>query len=336
MERAIVTLNGGSSSIKFAVFDAGAPAVRRLAGEVDRIGLGGTSLVATCADGRRVEQSIDAVGQRQSAESLAGWLKSQLDEEAVAAIGHRVVHGGTRLVEHQVVTDELLAELRRAQPLDLAHLPGELALVEVFQAAFPGVPQVACFDTAFFRDLPRLAQVLPIPRKYDRAGVRRLGFHGLSYTYLMSELERLASEEARGRVILAHLGSGASMAAVLEGRPIDTSMAFTPTAGLVMGTRPGDLDPGLLVYLMRSEAMTAEQMDELVNHRCGLVGISETTSDMRDLLARRSDRRAGGRSGRVVLLSGEKIYRRLCGRPGRVGRLGIFRRHWRTLGGHSD
>jgi len=156
------------------------------------------------------------------------------------------------------------------------------------------VPQVACFDTAFHREMPLVAQMLPIPRSYHAAGVRRFGFHGLSYTYLMSELERVAGPEAAdGRVILAHLGSGASMAAVHRRKPIETTMGFTPTAGLMMATRPGDLDPGLLVYMMRVEKMRPDEADEFISHRCGLIGVSETTSDMHDLLeARATDHRA--------------------------------------------
>ena len=184
----------------------------------------------------------------------------------------------------------MILELKRNQPLDLAHLPRELALIEVFGKRMPDVPQIACFDTAFHRDLPRVAQILPIPRSYTDAGVRRLGFHGLSYAYLLTELRRIAGDDvAEGRLVLAHLGSGASMAAVQRGKPIDTSMAFTPTAGLVMGTRPGDLDPGLLVYLMRDGKLSPTVTDELINEQCGLLGISETTADMRDLLARRDD-----------------------------------------------
>ncbi len=199
-----------------------------------------------------------------------------------------MVHGGVQLVQHQLVTDELIAELRHTQPLDLAHLPREIALIEAFRERFGRLPQIACFDTAFHRDLPRVARLLPIPRRYDAAGVRRLGFHGLSFAYLMSDLERVAGPTAtHGRVILAHLGSGASMAAVSDRKPIDTSMAFTPTAGLVMGTRPGDLDPGLLVYMMRVEKKTPQEMDEFISRQCGLLGVSETGYDMRDLIARR-------------------------------------------------
>jgi acetate kinase len=179
-----------------------------------------------------------------------------------------------------------MQELRRTQPLDLAHLPREIALIEAFHERFPDLAQIACFDTVFNRPLPRVAQMLPIPRRYFESGVRRLGFHGLSYEYLLEELRRTRGDGAGGRLILAHLGSGASMAALRNGSPVDTSMAFTPTSGLMMGTRSGDLDPGLLVYIMRTEKLTPEQMDEFVSHRCGLAGVSESTSDMRELLSR--------------------------------------------------
>jgi acetate kinase len=291
----IVTINGGSSSVKFAVFSAGNPPVRMLSGQVEQIGQGGSRLVATGAAGEKVEdRSIDAATHEQAAEQLIEWLATKVGLQNVKAIGHRVVHGGVHLVEHQLIDDELVEELRRTQPLDLAHLPREIALIEAFRKRFAGVPQVACFDTAFHRDLPRVARLLPIPRKYDAAGVRRFGFHGLSYTYLMEELARVAGESAsHEKVILAHLGSGASMAAVKDGKPIDTSMAFTPTAGLVMGTRPGDLDPGLLVYIMRVDKKTPEEMDEFISKQCGLIGISETSNDMRDLVAwRATDLRA--------------------------------------------
>jgi len=166
-------------------------------------------------------------------------------------------------------------------------------MIDAISKLLPNVPQVACLDTAFHRDLPRVAQLLPIPRAYVDAGIRRLGFHGLSYTYLRDELRRIAPREAEARVILAHLGSGASLAAMRHGKPVDTTMGFTPTGGLVMGTRPGDLDPGLLVHLMRSEKASADAMDTLVNERCGLRGVSDTTSDMQALLeSRAADPRA--------------------------------------------
>jgi acetate kinase len=186
----------------------------------------------------------------------------------------------------ELVTQELLDELRRISPYDPDHLPSEIELIETFRQRHPKLPQVACFDTAFHRTMPRVAKLLPIPRRYNAKGVERYGFHGLSYAYLMEELARLRDPAATaGCVILAHLGNGASLAAVRDGQSIDTSMSFTPTAGLVMSTRSGDLDPGLAPYLARTEHMTTGQFYEMVNHKSGLLGVSETSPDMRDLLA---------------------------------------------------
>ena len=171
--------------------------------------------------------------------------------------------------------------------MDPDHLPGEIAVIERFRDRMPDLPQVACFDTAFHHDMPRVARIVPIPRRYESSGVRRYGFHGISYTYLMEALTRVAGPEvASGRVILAHLGSGASLAAVRDGRSIDTTMAFTPAAGLVMGTRTGDIDPGLPGFLARAEGMTADQFDAMINHQSGLLGVSEISPDIRDLLAK--------------------------------------------------
>jgi acetate kinase len=189
----------------------------------------------------------------------------------------------------ELVTQELLDELHRIRPYDPDHLPREIELIETFRQRHPKLPQVACFDTAFHQTMPRVAKLLPIPRRFDAKGVQRYGFHGLSYAYLMEELARLGDPAAsKGRVILAHLGNGASMAAVRDGKSMDTSMGFTPTAGLVMSTRSGDLDPGLAPYLARTEQMTTKQFYEMVNHKSGLLGVSETSSDMRDLVAQES------------------------------------------------
>src|SRR5476651_1061973 len=188
--------------------------------------------------------------------------------------------------EPERVTPELLDELHRITPYDPEHLPLEIELIEAFRQRHPTMPQVACFDTAFHRTMPRVARLLPIPRRYEAAGVRRYGFHGLSYEFLMEELARLGDPAAtKGRVILAHLGNGASLAAVRNGNSVDTSMGFTPTAGLVMSSRSGDLDPGLVSYLARTEQMSATQFQEMVNHASGLLGVSEISSDLRDLLA---------------------------------------------------
>jgi acetate kinase len=263
----ILTINAGSSSIRFALFAAGAPPVKLLDEKIERIG----------------SEAVDV---------MAGRLVQQLQAKASIgtpdAIGHRVVHGMLH-TQPERIAPGLLAELRRITPFDPDHLPREIALIEALQQRFPDVPQVACFDTAFHRHMPDVATRLPIPRRYTAAGVQRYGFHGLSYTFLLAELARLGDPAgARGRVILAHLGSGASLAAVLNGTCIDTSMGFTPAAGLVMGTRSGDLDPGLMSYLAAAESMTAAQFASVVNHQSGLIGISETSADVRDLLEHES------------------------------------------------
>jgi len=204
------------------------------------------------------------------------------------------VDGGPKYYKPQRITAEMVEELRRLSPFDPDHMPEEILLTEAFHRRFPDLPQVACFDTAFHHDMPRVAQLLPIPRRYEAQGVRRYGFHGLSYAFLMEELARFGDPAATtGRVILAHLGNGASLAAVRNGKSVDTSMCFTPTAGVPMSTRSGDLDPGLVWYLMRTENMSAKQFNEMVNFHSGLLGVSETSSDMRDLLDREAqDERA--------------------------------------------
>ena len=282
----VLTINAGSSSIKFAVYPAGEPLKRRLDGTVDRIGMSGTNLTFdNAATNQQDTRPLDAADHKSAATLLMDWLQEQQDFESVRAVGHRVVHGMQHTAP-ELVTAELLEELNRISPYDPDHMPGEIELIETFRQRHPNLPQVACFDTAFHRSMPRVAKLLPIPRCYDAKGVQRYGFHGLSYAYLMEELARLEDPAATaGRVILAHLGNGASMAAVRDGKSIDTSMSFTPTAGLVMSTRSGDLDPSLLPYFARTEQMTAKQFSVMVNHQSGLLGVSETSSDMRDLLA---------------------------------------------------
>jgi acetate kinase len=213
------------------------------------------------------------------------WIEDYVGRAVLTAVGHRVVHGGPKYSQPQRITGDMVEELHRLSPLCPEHLPEEILLTEAFQRRFPDLPQVACFDTAFHHDLPLVAQLLPIPRRYQAQGMRRYGFHGLSYTFLMGALTDIAgSQAARGRVILAHLGNGASLAAVRDGKSMDTSMSFTPTAGVPMSTRSGDLDPGIAWYLAQTEKMGAKQFNEMVNSQSGLLGVSETSSDMRDLL----------------------------------------------------
>ena len=282
----ILTINGGSSSLKCSLFQVGPPLTPMLSCLVDRIGFPDVTLTLTdLACGTSERRTIQAAHHRDCVDPLVTWLEQTFTSADLGAIGHRVVHGGHRYREPHVITPEVMGELRRLSPYDPEHLPAEIELIEAFGRRFPTIPQVACFDTAFHRDLPQVARLLPIPRRYEAAGIRRYGFHGLSYAYLMGELRRLAPHEAQGLVILAHLGNGASMAAVRGGTSIDTSMGFTPTAGLPMSTRSGDLDPGLLSYLSRMEGMTVEQFHTMVNRQSGLLGLSETSSDIRDLLA---------------------------------------------------
>jgi acetate kinase len=283
-----LTINGGSSSIKFAQFVAGDGLGRILEGEIDRIGAPEVGLRVTGLDSMDTFSRLVTVPDHTVAVGiLMDWIEARGGPDALAAVGHRVVHGGPNYWEPQRITAEMLAELHRLSPLDPAHLPGEILLAEEFHRRFPDLPQVACFDTAFHHDLPRVAQQLPIPRRYEAQGVRRYGFHGLSYAFLMGELARMAgTQAAQSRVILAHLGNGASLAAVRDGKSVDTSMSFTPAAGVPMSTRSGDLDPGLVGYLARTEKMNAQQFNEMVNSQSGLLGVSETSSDMRDLLER--------------------------------------------------
>ena len=254
----ILTINGGSSSIKFALFEAGDSLRRILEGGIERIGLPEATLrVKGLNQADNFSRSVTAPDHTAAVGALMDWIEERSGRDALTAVGHRVVHGGPKYSEPQRITAEMVEELRRLSPFDPEHLPEEILLTEAFHRRFPDLPQVACFDTAFHHDLPRVARLLPIPRRYEAQGVRRYGFHGLSYAFLMGELARLAgAEAAQGRVILAHLGNGASLAAVRDGKPVDTSMSFTPTAGVPMSTRSGDLDPGLVWYLARTEDMT--------------------------------------------------------------------------------
>jgi acetate kinase len=290
----VLTLNGGSSSIRFAIFEAGKPPRRLLHGKMERIGGADAAMTVDQGSGlapTRIELEIKAPAT--AVDGLFDWLESQPAFEGIAGAGHRVVHGMLHSAP-ELVSTALLQELRTIIPFDPEHLPRELELIEALRRRRPELRQVVCFDTAFHRSMPRVATLLPIPRRYAARGVQRYGFHGLSYQYLMQELARIGDPAAaQGRVILAHLGSGASLAAVRNGLCIDTSMGFTPAAGLVMGTRSGDLDPGLMSYLALTESMTAERFQVMVNHESGLLGISESSADVRDLLDREaSDPRA--------------------------------------------
>lgn len=282
IKRCILTINGGSSSIKFGLFEANDVLAQIFKGSIERIGSDSATLQVKGLHGEEdFSQKLLASDPIAAINLLIDWIEKQNSLGRLIAIGHRVVHGGPKYSSPQKITEKVIEDLRSLTAFAPDHLPQEILLIEAFHRRFPKIAQIVCFDTAFHRDLPRIAKLLPIPRCYEAQGVRRYGFHGLSYEFLMLELERLAgSEVSQGRVILAHLGSGASLAAVLGGKSIDTSMSFTPTAGVAMSTRSGDLDPGLLRYL----ALSVKEWDDMVNLKSGLLGMSETSSDIRELL----------------------------------------------------
>jgi acetate kinase len=283
----ILTINGGSSSIKFALFEADSALRRILTGCIKGIGLSqGSFIVNGQIKADNFSRPLIMPDHTAAVNALLDWLQQIIQRYSLAAVGHRVVHGGPRYWEPQRINPEIIAALRELSPFDPEHLPEEILLVEAFDRRFPEIPQVACFDTAFHHDMPRVAQLISIPRRYEAKGVRRYGFHGISCAYIIEELARVAGADAvNGRVIVAHLGNGASLTAVRGGKSIDTSMAFTPAAGIPMSTRSGDLDPGLNWYLARTEQMTANEFHHMVNEKSGLLGISETSSDMHELLS---------------------------------------------------
>jgi acetate kinase len=275
----ILTINSGSSSIKFALYETVPLLEKTVSGELSRIGLPG---MAFRVNGR--EEKFSGKDYTSAIDCLTSWLKKENAVDAITAIGHRVVHGMAH-TKPCFVTNELLAELKQIIPYDPDHLPAEIKLMEAFRESFPDIKQFACFDTAFHQTMPGVAKLLPIPRRFGKQGIHRYGFHGLSYQYLLQELENLVGKKAaHGRVIFAHLGSGASLAAVNKGKSIDTSMGFTPAGGILMSTRSGDLDPGVAWVMMETENLSPKQFNHLVNYESGLLGVSETTGDMSDLL----------------------------------------------------
>ncbi len=284
-ESSVLTINAGSSSIRFAVYRAGATPERLLAGSIDAMGSKHPTLSISEPDGAmRGIRRLPACDRRAMIRLLLDWIEAQRAYAGVTAVGHRIVCG-TNHTEPTPITARLLKEFRRLASYDADHLPLQLALIDEVARRRPDVRQVACFDSTFHRTMPRVATLIPIPRRYS-VGVERYGFHGLSYAYLMEELGRIDRVAAKGRVILAHLGSGASLAAVHRGKSVDTSMGLTPTSGLVMSTRPGDLDPGLVYYLARAKHVTAAHFHQMVTRESGLLGVSGTSADLRELLAR--------------------------------------------------
>jgi acetate kinase len=290
LAKLVLTLNAGSSSLKFAAFSvADGGALTLLAsGQIEGLGATAKGSVKTAAGettGLRFERSLARVDHGTAMGAILGWLQNAGHDNSIAAVGHRVVHGGPDLAEPILISGEVLAKLRRLIPLAPLHQPHNIAGIEAAMKAFPSIPQVACFDTAFHRTHPFVSDTFALPRSYYDEGVRRYGFHGLSYEFITRKLRSIAPQIAREDVIIAHLGNGASMCAVKDGRSIASTMGFTALDGLPMGTRCGQLDPGVLLYLMAEKAMSAEAIADLLYKDSGLKGMSGVSQDMRELEA---------------------------------------------------
>ncbi|MCC5797743.1 MAG: acetate/propionate family kinase [Methylophaga sp.] len=287
----LLTINGGSSSIKFTLYNVGASLTATLSGKLTGLGLQTASLrINNLQTDEESITEVEAEDYPQAVSLLMDWFQKNIDISALKAIGHRIVHGGHRYKTPQWVSQPLLDELLSMIAMDPQHLPGEIQLIQAFAQQFPQLKQMVCFDTEFHQHLPAVARLLPIPRRYHDAGIYRYGFHGLSYQYLMQTLHALEGNQIQHqKIVLAHLGNGASMTAVINQQSIDTTMAMTPAAGIMMGSRSGDLDPGLFGLLNRIEDMSAEQFDHMIHHQSGLVGVSDYSSDMQQLLAKRAN-----------------------------------------------
>ncbi len=289
MDDYALVLNAGSSSLKFCVYHRQEAEGWHIEsrGQIEGIGVAPRLSAKDGAGGIMADQPLEQGGRdvRAALDSLASWLRSRYGGARVLGVGHRVVHGGARFTGPTVVTPRVLEEMRALIPLAPLHQPYNLAAIEAVFERLPGVPQVACFDTSFHRGQPAVAEVIPLPRELCRSGVQRYGFHGLSYEYIASILPQAAPEIAAGRVIVAHLGSGASLCALRNGKSMDSTLGFTALDGLCMGTRPGAIDPGVILYLFQNLGLSAKEVEAILYKKSGLLGISGVSNDMRDLLS---------------------------------------------------
>lgn len=281
----ILTVNAGSSSIKFDLFETGNSFGKIVSCSILNIGQPSPHMeVIDYGSSDHFSHTVAAANHAQATEEIVNWLHQQLATAPLVGIGHRIVHGGPLYVAPVQLDSAVIEKLRGFTVFDPLHMPLALDLAATLQRIFPEAPHIACFDTAFHHELPTVSRLLPIPRQYETRGIRRYGFHGLSYTFVLKQLRALGGDTADGKIVIAHLGSGASMTAVHYGKPIDTTMALTPASGIPMSTRSGDIDPGLASYLTRSEQMTTESFADMTSSRSGLLGISETSADMKQLL----------------------------------------------------
>lgn len=288
----LLSINAGSSSLKVSAFNSADLNTPQASVSVEGIGLPNAAFITEEADGTKETRNLTIESPKEAASLVKQWLSEELGIQAsdIEGIGHRVVHGGEKYASASLVTPELLEYLKSITPLAPNHMPSTLVAINAFVDTYPEAPQVACFDTSFFHDIPEVARTLPLPLDLQKENhIRRYGFHGLSYEYLLGNFKEQEGEEAaKGKVIIAHLGSGASIAAIKDGAPIDMSMGFTPVSGIMMSTRSGDIEPGVLSYLQKEKGMTIDEISELVTHKSGLFGVSGTTADMYTLLQTQS------------------------------------------------
>ena len=291
MDDYAVVLNAGSSSLKFCVYGRPENQAWRLEarGQIEGIGTAPRFSANDGAGASVADERLDSTVRdgRSALDAVAGWLRSKYGGARVLGVGHRVVHGGARFTGPIVITPQVLEELRTLIPLAPLHQPHNLAAIEAVSERLPGVPQVACFDTSFHRGQPAVIEVVPLPREICRSGIQRYGFHGLSYEYIASVLPEVAPEIAGGRVIVAHLGSGSSLCAMKSRKSMDSTLGFTALDGLCMGTRPGALDPGVVLYLFQNLGLSAGEVETILYKKSGLLGISGISNDMRRLLESR-------------------------------------------------
>jgi acetate kinase len=288
MDDYALVLNAGSSSLKFCVFERPPNESWHLEarGQIEGIGTSPRLSVKDEKGESLAKQDVAVHDANEALDALAAWLRSKYDRSRLLGVGHRVVHGGAQFTGPTILNAEVLRELYRLVPLAPLHQPYNLAAIEAVFERLPGVPQVACFDTSFHRGQPAVAELIPLPRELRQQGLQRYGFHGLSYEYIASVLPQVAPEIANGRVIVAHLGSGSSLCALKRRKSLDSTLGFTALDGLCMGTRPGSIDPGVILHLFQSLKFSAKEVETLLYKKSGLLGISGISNDMRDLLGR--------------------------------------------------
>jgi acetate kinase len=279
-----LVINAGSSSLKFAIYGIAAPMTLFLFGKIELIEKGNALFSYKLPESEMYTVCVDTSTLNDISLFLMDWIQVQHGFTNIKVVGHRIVHG-MKHTEPQIITDQLIFDLKNISDYDPEHLPEELKLIEQIKKNFPDMQQVACFDTSFHTTMPDIAKLLPLPKRFTNKGLQRYGFHGISYAYLIKELAKQAGEEkAKGKVVLAQLGNGASLCAIRQGKSVDTTMGFTPSSGVPMSTRTGDLDAGAVCFLMQSERISPKEFNHLINHESGLLAISETSGDMRDLL----------------------------------------------------